>query len=301
VVRKIAKWTGLALAVVTLLLAGWVGLEAASFGRSLARVYDVPVPALERSADSAVIARGRHLAESVAGCASGDCHGTDLGGGKPIDAGPIGTFAAPNITAGGIGAEYSDGELARLILHGVRRDGRTVRFMPSQEFSWLPDDDVLALVSYVRSVPPVERASGEMRLGLVGRVLDRRDMVVVDVARRIDHDARTTAPPPEPTARYGAFLARGCFGCHGETLSGGPIPGAPSSMAVPLNLTPHETGLGGWTLADFEQLLATGKRKDGRALDPMMPVAGLAKMNDVEKRALWAYLESLPPRPFGGR
>jgi hypothetical protein len=70
-------------------------------------------------------------------------------------------------------------------------------------------------------------------------------------------------------------------------------------MAVPLNLTPHETGLQGWTLADFEQLLATGKRKDGRALDPMMPFAELAKMNDVEKQALFAYLQSVPPLPFG--
>ena len=48
-------------------------------------------------------------------------------------------------------------------------------------------------------------------------------------------------------------------------------------------------------------MLATGKSKDGRALDPMMPFAGLAKMNDTEKRALWAYLQSLPPTPFGNR
>ena len=37
--------------------------------------------------------------------------------------GPLGTMQAPNITAGGRGGEYWDAEFARLILHGVKRDG----------------------------------------------------------------------------------------------------------------------------------------------------------------------------------
>jgi hypothetical protein len=173
--------------------------------------------------------------------------------------------------------------------------------MPSQELSWLPDEDLVAIISYLRSMPAVDRPSGEVKPGVLGRVLDRRDMVVLDVARRIDHVNRPTVPAPAPTPQYGSFLAKSCYGCHGEHLSGGPIPGAPPSMAVPLNLTPHETGLAGWTYEDFVNTLATGKTKDGRALDPMMPFAGLAKMNDTEKQALWAYLQSLPPTPFGNR
>ncbi len=57
----------------------------------------------------------------------------------------------------------------------------------------------------------------------------------------------------------------------------------------------------GWTYEDFVQVLATGKRKDGLALDPMMPTAALDKMNETEKRALFAYLQTLPPLPFGER
>lgn len=299
--RKIAKWAGVVLGVLVLLLGGYVVAQAASFSSSMKKVYGVPLPDIHASTDSAVIARGQHLAESVAGCASGDCHGSDLGGGKPVEAGPIGTLAAPNITPAGMGAIYSDAELARLIQHGLKRDGTSVRFMPAQDFAWLPDTDVQAIISYVRSVPSVERASGVTRLGMVGRILDRNDMVVIDVARRIDHDRKPDAPAPAANAKYGAYLARGCYGCHGEHLSGGKIPGTPASMAIPLNLTPHATGLAGWTYDDFVQVLATGTRKDGRKLDPMMPFESLSKMDDVEKRALFAFLQSLPPRPFGER
>jgi hypothetical protein len=72
-------------------------------------------------------------------------------------------------------------------------------------------------------------------------------------------------------------------------------------MAIPANITPHATGIAAWTFADFEHLLATSQRPDGRKLDPMMPVAALNAMNDTEKQALWAYLRSLPAKEFGGR
>jgi hypothetical protein len=70
---------------------------------------------------------------------------------------------------------------------------------------------------------------------------------------------------------------------------------------VPLNLTPHETGLKGWTYDDFMALLRSGKRKNGKPLDPFMPVLALKNLSELETRALWAYLQSVPPRPFGDR
>jgi hypothetical protein len=84
-------------------------------------------------------------------------------------------------------------------------------------------------------------------------------------------------------------------------MSGGPIPGAPSDFPVPLNLTPDATGLQGWTYADFEKLATTGIRKNGKKLASFMPIEAIAKMDDVERHALWAYLQSLPPTPFGQR
>jgi len=299
--KKILKIIGVVVGLTVLAVAGTVAVVASRFDASMAKVYAIPAPPLAASSDPTVIERGRHLAESAAGCAASDCHGSDLAGGKTIAMGPLGRFTAPNITPAGVAAHYSDGELARLILHGVRRDGHSLRFMPAHEINWLPDDDLVAVISYVRSVPAVEKPNGPIEIGLMGKLMDRFDMAKLDIARRIDHLHRVTAPTAEPTALYGAFLAQACRGCHGEHLSGGRIPGTPPETAIPANLTPDATGLRDWTFADFENLLATGVRPDGRKLDPMMPVEMLNRLNETEKQALWAYLQSLPPRPFGER
>ena len=273
--------------------------QTSAYDASVAKVYDVAPLPLARTSDPAAITRGKHLTESIVGCALNDCHGPDLGGGKVTDGGPIGTMVAPNMT--NILPAYNDGELARLIRHGIKKDGRTVRFMSVNEFNWITDADVVAVLSYVRTVPAVERTTPPMNIKTLGKVLDRRGQIPIDVARRIDHARIETGPPPSPTADYGRYIARLCIGCHGDHLSGGPIPGAPSDFPVPLNLTPHETGLKGWTLEDLEKVATTGVNKKGKRLDAFMPVEAIAHMDDVEKRALWAYLQSLPPAPFGGR
>lgn len=298
---KIGKWLGIGVLALGVVAAAFVGWNVAAWDRSTSKIYDLPLPDIQRSTDPAVIARGDHLAHSLGGCALADCHGADLGGGKVIDAGPLGSFVAPNITRGGRGARYSDRQIARVIRHGVKRDGRPVRLMPANETSWLPDEDVQALVSYVRSVPPVARRSREIRIGVVAKVLDRLDFVQFDAARRIDHERGSRPPAPAPTAAYGRYIGRMCQGCHTKTLNGGPIPGAPPDMAVPANLTQHATGLAGWTFEDFERVMATGVRKDGRRLDAMMPRQAINNMSDLERRALWAYLTSVPPMPFGER
>jgi cytochrome c553 len=301
IVKNILLGVGGLLGLVVVAGAAFVGYEVHAFDASLAKVYDVPLPSMLRSTDAAVLERGRHVAEALAPCANSDCHGTDLGGGKVMKLGPLGTFSAPNISAGGLGAVYSDGELLRVIRHGVKKDGRSVRFMPSHEFNWLPEADLAAAVSWLRTQPPVQKPNGPLELGLLAKVLDRLDVLPLVIARRIDHAHIETAPAPTPTAAYGAFLARACSGCHGETLAGGPIPGAPPEMAVPLNLTPHATGLQGWTLEDFKKTLQTGINKQGKKLDAMMPISAFGKLDDLEMQALFAYLTSLPPRPFGAR
>ncbi len=298
---RVLKATGIVLGVVALVVGIFVYTQCSAFDASLAKVYDVPIPNVTRSTDPAVIARGKHLVESVGGCAGALCHGQDLGGGKPIEMGPLGTVCGPNITPDNLGAAYSDGELARIIRHGIKKDGRSVRLMPAQEIDWLPDADVVAIVSYVRSVAPGDRPNGTTTIGVLGKVLDRQDKIVLDVARHIDHAKKEEAPAPEATARYGTFLARLCTGCHGEHLSGGRIPGTPSSIPTPLNLTPDATGLAGWTYSDFDKLMKTGSRKNGKMLDPFMPIEEWKNFDDTEEHALWAYLQTLPAAPFGGR
>jgi hypothetical protein len=300
-VEGILKRVGLSVAGVVAAAAGWVDCTVANFNASVDKVYDIPVPAIVRSGDPAVLARGKHLVESMGGCASSQCHGPDLAGGERIVMGPMGTLVGPNITMASLGAAYSDGELARLLRDGVKKDGRTVRFMPVQDITWFPDADVTAIVSYLRAAPAVERACEGSQIGILGKILDRRDQMPLDIARRIDHRKRETPPAPAPTAEYGSYVTRLCAGCHGKTFGGGRLPGAPSFLPVPLNLTPDATGLQGWTFADFDRVMRTGARKNGKVLDPFMPIEAWKNLDDTEMHAAWAYLQSLPPRPFGAR
>ena len=300
-VKRILKVVAAVVAIVVVAMGIFVWVEVSRFDASVDKVYDVPVPTLARSTDPAVVARGKHLAESFAACAATHCHGADLGGGAPIVMGPVGTLTGPNITSTGLGAAYSDGEFARIVKHGIKKDGRTVVLMPAEDINWVTDADVVAIISYLRTVPAVDRENGPRSVGTLGKILDRNDQIHLDVARRIDHGKTEVPPAPEPTAKYGAFLARSCSGCHGEHLSGGRIPGTPSSIPAPANITPDATGLAGWTFEDFEKLMRTAQRKNGKPLDPFMPVENWKNLDDTEMHALWAYLQTVPARPYGSR
>ncbi len=289
---------GLAVILVVLVAGGgYVFSQVQAFDASMATVYDLPAPQVKVSSDPQVIARGQHLAESIGACI--DCHAKDLGGKIMADMGPLGIIYTSNISGGG---DYTDAELARVLRDGIKRDGTGLVFMPSQDFRWWPDEDVAAVISWLRTQPKVDRAKGPTRIGVLGKVLDRRDLIPIDIARRIDHTkAPATAPEPSASVAYGQFLGKLCQGCHGPSLSGGPIPGAPPSMPIPTNLTPHDTGLKKYSEADFYKTITTGVRPDGSKLAAMMPIATLAAMNDVEKKALWMFLQSVPAKPFGGR
>jgi mono/diheme cytochrome c family protein len=291
------------LAILVVVLAGggiYVYSQTSAYDASVEKVYDVKPLLLSRTSDPAAIARGKHLASSIAGCAIKDCHGPDFGAGKVTDGGPIGIMAPPNVSSTLLA--YSDGELGRLIRHGLKKDGRTVRFMPVNEFNWLSDADVVALISYLRTVPPVDRPTTAMTIKTLGKVLDRKGLLPIDIASKIDHGHIEQGPASaSATAEYGRWIGRMCNGCHGDHMSGGPIPGAPPDFPVPLNLTPHATGLQGWSYEDFVGVVTTGVRKNGKKLAEFMPIEAISNMDDVERKALWAYLQGLPPMPFGQR
>jgi cytochrome c5 len=301
VVKKILLGVSAVLGLGVLGAGGFALSKASAFDASMEKTYDVPLPTIVRSTDAAVLERGKHVVEAIGACNSRDCHGADYAGGNPIVMGPVATLTGPNITQNGLLAAYSDAELARMLRHGVKKDGRSLRFMPVQDFNWLPDSDIVAAISYLRTVPGVDKTNGMVKVGLIGKILDRNDVMILDVARHIDHGKIEIAPSPSATPAYGKFVARLCTGCHGERLSGGPIPGAPSSMPKPLNLTLDDTGLKGWTFADFDKTMRTAVRKNGKTLDPFMPVSAWQKMDETEMKALWSYLETLPPLPYGQR
>jgi mono/diheme cytochrome c family protein len=89
------------------------------------------------------------------------CHGPDGSGGTPISWKPFGTLWTRNITAhpqAGIGT-WSDRELERAIRSGVSRDGTQLHWqgMTWDQLSNLEEEDLRAIVAYLRLLPPVNR------------------------------------------------------------------------------------------------------------------------------------------------
>jgi mono/diheme cytochrome c family protein len=104
-----------------------------------------------------MVARGHYL-YSVS-CAI--CHRTDGSGGTPISWQPFGTLWTRNITAhpqAGVGG-WTDPELKRAIRSGISRDGRQLHWqgMTWDQLSNLDEDDLRAIIAYVRLLAPVDR------------------------------------------------------------------------------------------------------------------------------------------------
>jgi mono/diheme cytochrome c family protein len=71
----------------------------------------------------------------------------------------------------------------------------------------------------------------------------------------------------------------------------------PWGVSFAMNLTPDkETGLGSWTQEMFMGALRTGKHQGtGRPILPPMPWYWYKNMTDDDLKAVFAYLQSLPP------
>ena len=166
-------------------------------------------------------------------------------------------------------------------------------------FARFTDDDMGDLISYLKSVPPVDRDSVPISVGPVARALLLAGKIQLS-ADLIDHTrVRPDVVKPGVTVAYGRYLAAGCTGCHGPNLSGGKIDIGPPDWPQARNLTPVGD-LAKWTEADFLKALRTQIRPDGTRLSEVMPTA-FGQMNDTELKALWAYLQTLPPAATGIR
>jgi mono/diheme cytochrome c family protein len=266
---------------------------------SVGKRFTITDPAPPIPTDSASIARGKHFARAITKCVA--CHGDDLGGEVMIDNLLLGRVASVNLTkgTGGRGNLLTDAQIVTAIRHGVGGDGRGLFIMPSATYQYLGDDDVAAIVAYVRSVPPVNRTQPVSRLGPLGRAMVAARKFEPSEAFGIDHTAkREPAPTAGPTVEYGKYLVTvgACKVCHGPTLSGGEIEGPPSPVPAS-NITPE--GLKAYDEASFSRALREGKRPGGTPINPSMPWKLTREMNDVEIRAVWNYLQTVPSKPFG--
>ena len=301
--RRILKWTGIAAAGIVVILIATMAVVYLIANSRFNRTYDFIPQTVSAAADSAAIARGEHIG-IVRGCVG--CHGQDLAGGPVIESPPVAMLYATNLTSGegGRAQLYKDDmDWVRAVRHGIGPDNRPLKFMPSQEYNVLSDPDMSDLLAYLKSRPPVDRELPQTKIGPLGRILYLAGEMPLIPAELIDHEAPRPEPvPPGETIAYGAYLATGCMGCHGEHFSGGKIPGTPPDFPLVANITPDdETGIGKWTEEDFFRALREGIRPDGTELDEFMPVRETSKLTDAETRALYLHFMSLEPREEGNR
>jgi mono/diheme cytochrome c family protein len=281
--------------------------------------FDSPMPDFKASKDSAIIARGKYLAYGPAHCAT--CHvpptrfgDTEKGMQIPLSGGweiniPPGTFRAPNLTPDmetGIG-KLTDGQIARALRHSVRDNGRILfPFMPFQNMC---DDDVIAVISFLRSQEPVSHYVEPSKYKFLGKAL-----LAIGAMTPVEPNGTPyKSVNKDSSAIYGSYLANSvanCVGCHtqrdlktgkftGKPFAGGmQIPGGADSLSLGFgfmtpNLTPdEETGvMAQWNESSFINRFRAGRVHKGSP----MPWGTFARMDDLDLKALYRYLHSLKP------
>ncbi|MFZ5855656.1 MAG: cytochrome c [Chloroflexota bacterium] len=296
--KKILKWIGIVLGS----LLGLILLSAAVLyfiGNSrLTRTYDFPPSNITIPTDEASIEYGRHRAETL--CQG--CHGADLSGIENwFSAGPLGTIDSANLTSGegGFGREAaSDEDYVRAIRHGIDPKGKPL-FMPAVvSTAYLSDEDLGAIIAYVKSVPPVDRQTNGHNFTPLAKI-----MLVVGVlpqlpVESVSHDVHVSGPARGVAVEYGEYMVNtnDCRICHGAQLNGGPFPDPTIKLISPNLTTGGEVSF--WTEEQFINTMRTGTTPSGRELNPdRMPWKDYRFMTDDELKAIYLYLQSLPKLP----
>ena len=305
-----SRWLVRGLAIVVGALALGVGALVLGFSRR----FDVPTPQVRASHDPAVIERGRYLVYGPAACAychrpKSDWPALERGEALPLSGAhtfplPFGTIYSSNLTADaetGIGAA-TDGELARVLRYNVRRDGHAA--VPLMEFPNLSDEDLVAAISFLRTLPAVRLDVPPHDLTMTGRL-------VVGVLLTPEGPTR----PPRASSPIGATVERGeylandvaaCVSCHtdrgprgdlvGPRFAGGQrmeFAGDTSRVLVTPNLTPDpQTGrVATWSEDRFISRFRLGTQ----IRETIMPWGAYRRMTDDDLRAVYRYLRTLPP------
>jgi len=307
---NLLKWSGL---TILLLIAGF--LLFVQFNSK--KKWDAPYPEIASSKDSAIIARGKYLAYGPAHC--GTCHvpvdkiaAVEQGELIPLQGGwelsiPPGTFRAKNITPDletGIG-KLSDKELARILRYSVDGHGKyLIDLMPFQE---LCDDDLTAIISFLRSQEPVVNKIENTEYTFLGKALMSIGLIKPKGPKNTPPKSVTI----DSTIEYGKYLATSvanCIGCHternlktgeyiGASFAGGmlfePNEFSEGKAFVSPNLTSDlETGI----IARWDEQTFINRFKANRIhKGSPMPWGSFSRINEIEIKAIYRFLKSLDP------
>lgn len=284
--------------------------------------FEVANTGLRASTDPALIAEGEYLFHGPMHCTA--CHDSSKDaafarkagekvepiGGMEWDMGPLGRPVSANLTsdkATGLGGK-SDEHIARVLKYGVGEDGKLRIFMALAVAS-VTDREIVALLSYVRTLPPKEHKVPPEEIGIMGRLMIAFGAFKPKFMPAASYVAASDSADP----KRGEYLANGpalCFGCHspydfmdGMKLKGEKFSGCleaerghedPKVEVCPPNLTPHPTAghITAWT---EDQFVARFKSGAYSSKDSPMPWTNFSNMTDNDLRSIYQYLRALPP------
>jgi len=280
-VKKFLKWTGFVVAAFAgVVLIGIAYVYFAS-ERELARRYEVAaLPALTIPTDEAAIAEGRHIA-TLAGCMH--CHGENLTGTVVDDIPHLLRLVAPNISTKF--SEYSDAQLATVLRQGVKPDGTSVVFMPSEMFRHLNDQDLAKVIAWLRTVPanPVG-IEEKTKVRMLGRLILAKGDIKLAAASIPSLPPAARAFDSGDAASHGQYLVMNyCSECHGQDLGGFAAIKAPALIVAK-----------GYSADEFSRLMDEGVALGDRQLGIMKSAskARFAHLTEVERQAVYAFLQS---------
>jgi len=278
--------------------------------------FDAPYPSVTASSDAAVVERGRYIVRDLAPCAA--CHGdpsrrsasasgddVPLSGGFVFDI-PPGKFYTRNLTPDpetGLG-NVPDSAIARALRYGVGHDGRAL--LPFMEMQGLADDDLTAVVSYLRTQSPVRNPVPPHHFTTIGKVV-KATVLANPVGPSATPPTRAPRGASVETGRYLVESVSLCWSCHTQrsqmtgALTGPRFGGTtgfteaddPGHSWSPPNIT-SDPATGRLGRMSEDQFVA--RFRQGRVLPGSpMPWQAFARMADEDLRAIYQYLKSVPP------
>jgi mono/diheme cytochrome c family protein len=280
------KWLGVVLAGLFTFIFSLLTVLGAVGTYELFRSNDIAIPQVIVAGTPDQIARGEYLSNVL--CAT--CHSLDgelpMTGGKNMseDAGmPLGDLYAPNITPAGDIAQMSDAELFLLIRTGVNEEGRATSMAAVMGPRSLSDEDILAVIAFLRQSPAVEEEKPPFKPTVLLAVFVGAGLIPLDVPSSVEV---VSAPSKAATVEYGEYVTAymDCRGCHGSNLDGVvPPPYPPAPNIRPLLST--------WTKGQFlnniQGHVAAPKPGD------IMVWKYLLRMEPVEFEAMYLYLHQV--------
>ena len=134
------------------------------------RIYPLEVETLAIPADPVTVEQGRQLVEAYH-CA--ECHGADLAGKRISEDLRMGKISASNLTGGkgGVQSLNSDTDWVRAIRHGIHRSGRPLLLMPSDQYFELGNEDLAAMIAYLKQLPAVDNELPENSVGPLAQAM----------------------------------------------------------------------------------------------------------------------------------